>query len=732
MQAISGGAVLTYKKIPALAAYIDRIGAEELNFKRFMVKDYQGNHYYKERCVIKIEPNGDIKVTNKNYAPTEDEAKAIKESLVNYNFPRCIRASDGNFDELKQKLAGDTIFYEFWDRTEDNIIMVQQRTVIKGKKTFIPWTFWSDGEWRMMEPEQNLPFWKPRYATGKTRIMVHEGAKTAAFVHTLTYEHPWYEELKEYEHWGMIGGALAPHRTDYLELIKQKPTDVVYVCDNDYVGKSAISQISRNYGRSLRCIMFNSTWPESWDMADEIPECFFTGKSKRYTGPSVESLIRPATWATQNISDKTGKPVYALRSEFAEEWFHCITPDVYIHKDSPNHILNLSEFNDFVKPFSEVDDTARLVKSDVAIKSYSLKYNPAVKSGIFTDFETGERYINTHMPSNIKPIEGDYGPWLEFMAKLIPQEDDRNQLFKWVATLIAAPDIKMLYGVLLISEQQGVGKGTLGEKILAPIIGNHNVSAPSEGEIVEGNFNYWCAHKRLAIVHEIYAGNSSKAYNKLKSLITDKYITVSQKFQAPYQIENWLHIFACSNSMRALKLSLDDRRWFVPRVTEEKQTVEYWTYLNKWLRDDQGLSVIKQWAKEYIKEHGVIQKGEIAPLTTKKKEVIEEGFSPGMNLVATFLDRVKTEMPDQKVAILDTDLVKLIKDFIYDGRQSDKLERTATIRKLAKSKGWAVEKKWIKKTGGMAHVIASDPDAVKNSDVEILNIGPLADKWIEL
>ena len=336
-----GGAMITYKKIPALAAYIDRIGAEELNFKRFMVKDYQGDHYYKERCIIKIEPNGDIKVTNKEYAPTDDEAKAIKDSLCNYNFPRCIRATEGNLQELTQKLGDSSGLYEFWDRTDDTLIMVQQRTLIKGKKTFIPWTFWSDGEWRMMEPEQSLPFWKPRYSTGKTRIMVHEGAKTAQFVHNLTQtenDHPWGDELKQYEHWGMIGGALAPHRTDYLELLKQKPTEVVYVCDNDYVGKSAISQISKNYGRSLRCIMFDGCWPESWDMADEMPKRFFVGESKRYNGPYLESLIQPATWATQNINDRNGKPVYALRSEFIEEWAHCISPDVYIHKDSPNQI----------------------------------------------------------------------------------------------------------------------------------------------------------------------------------------------------------------------------------------------------------------------------------------------------------------------------------------------------------------------------------------------------------
>ena len=92
---------------------------------------------------------------------------------------------------------------------------------------------------------------------------------------------------------------------------------------------------------------------------------------------------------------------------------------------------------------------------------------------------------------------------------------------RWCATLVARPDIRMEYGVLLISEMQGVGKGTLGERILAPLVGPWNCSFPTEQSIVDSSFNSWIAHKRLAVVHEIYAGHNIKAYNKrrLSSLI---------------------------------------------------------------------------------------------------------------------------------------------------------------------------------------------------------------------
>ena len=96
-----------------------------------------------------------------------------------------------------------------------------------------------------------------------------------------------------------------------------------------------------------------------------------------------------------------------------------------------------------------------------------------------------------------------------------------------------------------------------------PLIGDWNVSVPSEKEIVDSSFNSWIAHKRLAIVHEIYAGHSLTAYNRLKSVITDKEVRVNKKFIPEYEIEVAIHVFACSNSLRALKLDDTDRRWLV-------------------------------------------------------------------------------------------------------------------------------------------------------------------------
>ena len=673
--------------------YFSRIGAEVLNFRRAMVKTYRGS-YYIERAIIKLHEDGSVTCSAKEFAPTEAEATEMKADLVKVQWPKTIKArtSDGLLKLVKGEI------YEFVDRASGEIIMVQERRGAKnGTKRYIPWTMLSTGEWVSMEPDGLLPFWKPPVnpeAAG--RIMIHEGAKAAATVTAMLAAggqgHPWYEELKTYEHWGMIGGALAPHRSDYDEIARENPSEVIYVCDNDQPGVAALQKVSQCWGKSLKGVLFGKKFPAGWDMGDSIPKTLIA-RGGRYIGPRVKDLLEAATWATQQVPNPEGKgrPLTFIRPDFSEEWLHCVTPEVFIHKDWPNRIYTATEFNSAVAPFSHVDETAKLLKRDFSSKGLGLKYNPSEKPGIHGGTGSTGSYINTFCESDVKPEKGDAGPWLDFMQELILDDEDRHELMRWCATLIARPDIKMMYGVLLISEMQGVGKGTLGEKILAPLVGPINVSYPSEQEIVDSNFNYWLAHKRLGVVHEIYAGHSSKAYNKLKSCITDKNITVQKKYQANYEIDSWIHIFACSNSMRALKLANDDRRWFVPKVSEEKRPTKYWEGFNHWLTQEGGLNIVRWWAEEFCKKHGAVQSGAAAPWSKLKQTIIEENYSPGQLLVQRVLTGLKKDIDDGVVAgdvfVLDTQLVELIKNELYGGRSSEYLERPATVRSVAKAMG---------------------------------------------
>jgi hypothetical protein len=285
---------MDWRTVPPLAAYINRIGAEQLNFKKFIVKDYIGD-YYVERTIITLGADGAISCSKAEYAPTDEERDAIKAAFLNGNFavPTWVKASPAKLPELRALLGNNDVTYEFYERGTDTILMVQQRaTRADGRKQYRPWSYWSDGLWRCMEPECQLPLWKPRYSTNKRRIMLHEGAKPAAYMHDLCTnaargpeldEHPWRDEIIEYEHWGVIGGALAPGRTDYATIRTERPLELVYVCDNDFAGRAVLQEISRLVEYPLRGVMLDDEWPKSWDMADPLPRGMF-GSTGRWTG----------------------------------------------------------------------------------------------------------------------------------------------------------------------------------------------------------------------------------------------------------------------------------------------------------------------------------------------------------------------------------------------------------------------------------------------------------------
>ena len=162
-----------------------------------------------------------------------------------------------------------------------------------------------------------------------------------------------------------------------------------------------------------------------------------------------------------------------------------------------DRILDEQAFNRSVRPFSHVANTAALLINHFPSRCDTVTYDPGRKPGLVNIGEL--RLLNTFRPSTIMATTGDPTPFHDYMTYLIPDDGDRKEVLRWCATLIAKPEIKMSYGVLLISETQGIGKGTLGEAILTPLLGEANVSSPDEQEITESNFNGWIPHKRLAV-----------------------------------------------------------------------------------------------------------------------------------------------------------------------------------------------------------------------------------------
>lgn len=638
--------------IQVVAAYLRRIGAEVRSLRTAVVREERGN-YWRDRAVIRLENDGTIDAPE-TYAPTDAEAAAIKEACKGVEFPTAI-GLDRLGASLPQEIASaksDDIF-EFRD-LRGRIVLVQVRVERKGEKSYLPFTYWSDNKWRMMEPEGKLPLFGLDQLKDNTTVFIHEGAKAAKFMRDLVAartpemkkrlkEHPWGEELSNAAHIGWIGGALSPQRTDWSAIMRAGVKRAYIVSDNDIPGVSAVPAIAMRLHLPTFQVQFTSEFPASFDLADPFPDKMYnTIEAQRYyNGPAFRSMLHPATWATEQKANAKGKPTTVLREHFKEMWTYIENSDTFVCIEMPNIILSESIMNKILAPFSHTNATSQLLIKAYTGRNVKLCYRPDMKGRIVTNGTTSA--VNLHVPTTIKSAPGNAQVFEAFLEYLFPNEDERHEVKRWCATLIARPEVHMEYGMLLVSEKQGIGKTTLGSSILAPLVGMQNVGFPSEGQITNSEFNGWIANKRLCVVNEIYGGQNWKAYNRLKSAITDREVEVNEKYQRSYTIENWVHVFACSNSTQPIKIEQDDRRWFYPEVTERKWPPSKFEFFHSWINSG-GLSIIKHWAEHF---GDYVRKGEPAPMTERKKELVTSSRTNGQteaNDLALAMNREPTAL----------------------------------------------------------------------------------------
>jgi hypothetical protein len=699
--------------------YLARIGADVRSLKTAVIKEVQGS-YWRDTAIISFHKDGTVSAPDP-FAPTDLEKAAITQAFVGVDWPvlKKVRKIEKPPKEIKE--AADEDVFEFRDEN-DMIVMVQVRMVFKeGEKVYIPFTYWDDGIWRKMEPDGPLPLWGLEALKDNTTVIIHEGAKAARKVRTMVEgataadrkeraAHPWGEELSGACHLGWIGGALSPARTDW-SVLKRKGVKIAYiVSDNDQPGVAAVPAISQQLNIVTFHVQFTNEWPVSFDLADRFPDHMFKELEgiRRYIGPSFRACLHPATWATDLIPNPRGKPTPVLREHFKDLWAYVEEADVFICTQMPEIMRSDQILNKMLAGFSHTQELSRLIVRSYNGRSTKLCYRPDMRGRMVTDGTTSA--INLHTPSMVRAEQGDIKPFMDFMEYMFPNSDERKQVTRWVATLVGRPDIRMEYGLLLVSEKQGIGKTTLGSAVLAPLVGTQNVGWPSENDITNGNFNDWIANRRLVIVNEIYSGHSWKAYNRLKSLITDSEVQVNQKYMRQYTIQNWCHIFACSNSRRALRMEEDDRRWFYPEITEERWPKESFEKFRRWLSSG-GLGIIKTWAMGY---GDYVLPGQRAPMTEQKKELIE-GSRSEAQLEAAQIAEAMINYPEPCALAMKTVVMA-----VRAQAQGRVFESDYELRKTMNEVGIRQWKTRLKIAGRMQHVMVNDKlyEILKETDEE--------------
>ncbi|OEO28983.1 hypothetical protein VW23_027445 [Devosia insulae DS-56] len=625
--------------------------------------------------------DGDGSAAAAEYQPTAGEAEAIKAYLATVNWPKSefINPDAAGIPPL-WKNANKADRWVFRDK-DNEIVMLQVKTVKKGEKAYVPITFWSDGEYRYAEPDVR-PFYNDHLVSAHrpSVVFIHEGAKAAqagqAIADDDKSQHAWKRELSGAVHIGLIGGAASMHKTD-LSSLKRRGVRTIYVVpDNDKVGLRGANKVAKALDGTVHQVRVGDDFPTSWDMADDMPAKFF--KNGRWVGPTFASTVFPATQATRAYVDENGKTRFALRQEFADQWLFATETGEFIHRLFPELQKTNDDFNNFVAPWSAVDDTARLVKREGSCQIEGAVYRPGVAVGGVLTEKNKRRLFNVWRPNDLPAIDGDISRWVEFLDYLLPDETERDEFERWFYTLIGSPQTRMHYSCLMYSEQTGTGKSICGS-VLYQIIGQRNAVIANPAAL-DSAFNSHFENRQLVIFNELYEGGSNfKTTNALKTVQTDEFIRINAKYRHEKTVENHTHIFAASNSEHALDIDDHDRRWLIVQTTDTPWPKEKFAQLVEWLFDDIGCNVILAAAHKFS---DYVKKGERAPTTEAKRTTI---FHTKSDVVLN-LEAFDEAYRDDAVAVE----IGMFQAFVTGGKNVPKSDSVTVNSQRIKKLGWGV------------------------------------------
>ncbi len=199
-------------------------------------------------------------------------------------------------------------------------------------------------------------------------------------------------------------------------------------------------------------------------------------------------------------------------------------------------------------------------------------YDPS-SDEVLQRLDTGFFHLNTYR----KALGVEGAPFMdaaqcpamfsEYMERMFSNPTERNFMMRWMARSAAQPAFKMRVAPILRGEP-GVGKGVFVDLIMSKLLGKYNVLNTKLSDVT-GNFNAPIAQCTLCCLDETYCQKKSSA-DKLKKLVTDDFITVTEKHKDSAQQQIFANMIILSNDEVPIHIEEGDRRYYVPEFTKHK------------------------------------------------------------------------------------------------------------------------------------------------------------------
>lgn len=135
-----------------------------------------------------------------------------------------------------------------------------------------------------------------------------------------------------------------------------------------------------------------------------------------------------------------------------------------------------------------------------------------------------------------------------------------DYVINWMARMIQRPD-KHGETIITLHSEEGGGKGIITD-ILSEYFKHHHLTATHTRDIT-GRFNDKLATSIFVSINEAVWGGNKENEGILKTLATDRTITIEKKFIQKFEVRNCTHTIISSNNDWYAPLDKSDRRYFM-------------------------------------------------------------------------------------------------------------------------------------------------------------------------
>jgi len=292
-----------------------------------------------------------------------------------------------------------------------------------------------------------------------------------------------------------------------------------------------------------------------------------------------------------------------LAKRFTDDWFLFESEGTYLPRKEPMSSVRIAEDNlarylnchGYSFSYRKDDQTTdcwhmkkewlerNFVKNDGLIVA-KMDFLPGLGE-VVDDPKTGANVINLWKPSQAAldaAAKGEAGgnrtveswchdglsapEWVERHVSWLCNGDPAvaGAFLDFMAHAVQRPFEKVLWGVILTSEAEGVGKDTLSE-LMGLLLEGEKRPAVSAKEIT-GQFTDWLFGRLWVQLDEIYESRKDRYLaNALKKFITAPTAMIDRKYRDVLEVQNLARFFITSNADVPMAISERDRRWFVVR-----------------------------------------------------------------------------------------------------------------------------------------------------------------------